>query len=134
MERIFEKYERNEYGYIVATISTSLAKILKSNTNNVVFSEASIKKNMKHHPDIKEEVYKRLDEIVGRTHLIVRDSERNIAIALYMDEMYHYALKATRSGNVIFLTSFRRTKQKDIDRLRKKARKGKVQILKDFMP
>jgi hypothetical protein len=48
--------------------------------------------------------------------------------------MYHYSLKGTKTGKAVFLTSFRKTKIKDVNRLRKKGRKGKIRIIKDFMP
>ena len=48
--------------------------------------------------------------------------------------MYHYALKTTASGKQLFLTSFRKTRIKFINKLRDKGKKGKIKILKDNLP
>ncbi|BCD61368.1 hypothetical protein NitYY0826_C0207 [Nitratiruptor sp. YY08-26] len=101
-----------------------MAKILTSIETQVIFSEESLKKNLNHHKDLTEEDYLKLDEIIGKTHFTAKDGEKTLAVALYFDEMYYYALKATKIGRAIFLTSFRKTKLKDIERLRKKA--GKI--------
>jgi ribosomal protein L10 len=38
--------------------------------------------------------------------------------------------KTTKTLNTIFLTSFRKTSQHDINRLRNKLQKGKIEIIK----
>ncbi|WP_281950268.1 hypothetical protein [Nitrosophilus kaiyonis] len=134
MKKFKTKYLKNEYGYLIGNISSELAKILTSVETKVVLSEESLRKNLDHHKDLTEEDYLKLDEIIGRTHFIAKDGEKTLAIAFYSDDMYHYALKATKTGKAIFLTSFRKTKEKDIERLRRKGRKNKIKIIKDFMP
>ena len=118
----------------MGTISSELAKILTSIDTKVILGEESLKKNQKHHKDLLEDDYLKLDEIIGRSHFVAKDGCKTVAIALYNEQMYHYALKATKSGKAIFLTSFRKTKKKDIERLRKKGKSGRIQIIKDFMP
>ena len=134
MKKFREKYKKHEYGYLVGTISAELAKTLASIETKVILSEASLQKNLKNHNDLSEEDYLRLDEIIGKTHFIAKDGDRTLAVALFLEEMYHYALKTTKTGKAIFLVSFRKTKIKDIQRLRKKGKSGKIKILKDFMP
>ncbi len=134
MKKFREKYPKNKYGYLIGTISSELAKILTSVDTKVIFSEESLKKNQKHHMDLTEDDYLRLDEIIGKSHFVAKDGQRTVAIAFYDEQMYHYALKATATGKVVFLTSFRKTKTTDIKRLRKKGKAGKIQIIKDFMP
>ena len=134
MKNFKSKYPKNEHGYLIGTISSELAKIIASVDTKVILSEESLRKNQKHHKDLTEDDYLKLNEIIGRSHFVAKDGQRTVAIAFYGEQMYHYALKATKTGKAIFLISFRKTKEKDIERLRKKGRSGKIQILKDFMP
>ena len=134
MKKFKSKYQKNEHGYLIGTISSELAKIIASVNTRVILSEESLKKNLKHHKDLTENDYLKLDEIIGRSHFVAKDGQKTVAIAFYGEQMYHYALKATKTGKAIFLTSFRKTKEKDIERLRKKGKLGKIQVIKDFMP
>jgi hypothetical protein len=128
------KYQKNHLGFKVSNIAHALAFELSCSTTIVVLSEETLVKNLKHHPDLKENDYLKLEEIIGKSNFILKDGLKMIAVALQKDELYHYALKATKSGKAIFLTSFRITRSKDIERLRKKAEKGNAKILKDNLP
>ena len=77
-----------------------------------------------------------LDEIVGKSHFVAKDGDKTVAIVLDKEskQLYHYALKATKSGKGLFLTSFRKTNKISIDKIRKKAKENKVKILKDNLP
>ena len=134
MERVKNKYPKNHMGYIVGQISTVLAEILLSETQVVVLSEASLEKNLNNHPDLLPEDYLKLDEIIGKSHFVCQDGTHTVAIAIKHTTLYHYALKSTQTGEAIFLTSFRKTNMKDVNRFRNRAKKGKVNILKDTLP
>jgi hypothetical protein len=134
MKQFYKKYNKNDFGYEVGSISLVLANILCSNTRNVTMSHDTLTKNLNHHPDLEVSDYLLLDEIVGKSNFIVKDGDKTVAIVLQHNQLYHYALKSTKSGNGLFLTSFRRTRKKQIDRLRNKARQGKIKVIKDFLP
>ena len=131
-----QKFLKNSYGYEIGKISSALATILLSQTRIVTLSKDTLKKNLSHHPDLHENDYLLLGEIVGKSHFVAKDGDRTVAIMLHKDskELYHYALKSTTTGKQLFLTSFRKTRQKSINRLRKKAREKKIIILKDNLP
>ena len=75
-----------------------------------------------------------LDEIVGKSNFVAKDGDRTVAIVLQHNKLYHYALKSTKSGKGLFLTSFRRTNEISVEKIRKKKKTGKVKILKDNLP
>ncbi len=134
MNKFNEKYMKNEYGYIVGKISSTLAKLLNSKTQSVILSYDTLIKNLKHHPDLTQEEYLLLDKIIGKSHFIAQDGKHTLAIILEHSKLYHYTLKITKTGKAIFLTSFRRTNEISIEKIRKKDKKGKVRIIKDHLP
>jgi len=136
MERFRDQYDLGDDGWIVATIPEEWAKILGASTCKVVFSEVSFAKNRRHHTDLRMEEYLLLGDIVGKGHLILRDSVKTLSVVYcHIDgQMYHYVLKRTDSGETIFLTSFRRTGEKDIVRLRNKIKKRGGKIIKEGLP
>ncbi len=134
MERIKSTFSRNSDGYIVGKISTVLANILLSKTDEVVFSEISLAKNFDNHPDLIIEDYLLLPDIIGKSHFVLQDGIRTVAIVLERKTMYHYVLKCTNTGESLFLTSFRQTRDGDLKRLRNKAKKNNLKILKDILP
>ena len=134
MERIKSTFPRNSDGYIVGKISTVLANILFSKTDEVVFSEVSLAKNFDNHPDLIIEDYLLLPDIIGKSHFVLQDGKRTVAIVLERQTMYHYVLKCTNTGESLFLTSFRQTRDRDLKRLRNKAKKNNLKILKDILP
>jgi hypothetical protein len=134
MEHFYKKYNQNDLGYEVGSISIVLANILCSNTRGVIMSYDTLKKNLDHHPDLKVDDYLLLDEIVGRSSFIAKDGDKTVAIVLQYNQLYHYALKSTKSGNGLFLTSFRRTNKISVDKIRKKHKEKKVKIIKDNLP
>jgi len=134
MDKFCKKYVKKELGYEICDISVVLAEILQSKITKVTLSDETIKKNLKHHSDLIEQDYLKLDEIIGKSHFIAKDGDRTVAIVLQNNELYHYALKSTLSGKAIFLTSFRRTNKISIDKIRKKQKQGKVKIIKDNLP
>jgi len=134
MERFKLQSTLNPFGYVIGKISVPLSSLLLSQTQTVIFSQASLEKNLNNHKDLLPEDYLKLNDIVGRGHFMAQDGEKTVAIVLEQSVLYHYALKCTQSGEALFLTSFRKTNMNDVTRIRKKGEKGKVIILKDTLP
>ena len=136
MEKFYKKYKKNEFGFEIGNISVVLANILQSKTKKVTLSDETLRKNLKHHPDLSENDYLQLDEIIGKSHFVAKDGDKTVAIVFNKEskQLYHYALKATKSGKGLFLTSFRKTRMKQVDRLRMKAKNKVIKILKDNLP
>jgi len=134
MEKFYKKYNKSSLGYEIGNISFVLANILESSSTKVIMSEDTITKNLNHHPDLSQNDYLLLDEIIGKSHLVAKDDDRMVAIVIEKNKLYHYALKSIKSGKALFLTSFRRTNSISIDKIRNKHKKGKVEIIKDNLP
>jgi len=136
MEKFYKKYKLLEDGYSVGIISVVLSKILISKTRVVTISDETLTKNLNHHPDLTVDDYLLLDDIVGKSHFVAKDGKKTVAIVLNRrnKQLYHYALKATKSGKGLFLTSFRKTNKISIDKIRKKDKQKKVTIIKDNLP
>ena len=136
MKKFKNKFKTNHYGYEIGKISITLSNLLLCKTKTVTLSNDTLIKNLNHHPDLNEDDYLLLDDIVGKSHLIAQDGEKTVAIVLNKNnnQLYHYALKSTKSGEALFLTSFRKTNNISINKIRKKSKKGKVKIIKDNLP
>lgn len=133
-KKFCQKYKKSSLGFEVGKISQLLAEKLLSKSVIVIMSEETLAKNLRHHPDLDEEEYLKLDMILGKSHFIVKDGNKMLAVVLEETRLYHYALKSTKSGKALFLTSFRRTNKISIEKIRKKCKQGKVVILKDNLP
>ena len=136
MDKFYKKYKKNEFGFEIGSISVVLANILSTKTRTVTLSNDTLAKNLRHHPELTESEYVMLDDIVGKSHFVAKDGNKTVAIVLDKDSkrLYHYALKSTSSGKGLFLTSFRRTRIKQVNRLREKNKQGKVKVIKDNLP
>ena len=117
--------------YIIGNCDNLIQTTIRSNTNQVVISEVTIDKNIKHHSDLTIEDYQVLDNILLNYGLLVKDGDKTAGIIYAKEQQYYYALKSTKSGDTIFLTSFRKTNVHDIKRIRNKSKKGLVNIIVD---
>ncbi|WP_420996231.1 phage minor head protein [Cupriavidus sp. 30B13] len=53
--------------------------------------------------------YWRVQNVIERAQLVVRDGDVSLVFVRQEDRLYHAVIKATRSGKALFLTSFRET-------------------------
>jgi hypothetical protein len=70
--------------------------------------------------------YQILPEIISRAQVIIQDSAQTLVFIKLKNVLYHAVIKSTPKGDELFLTSFRRTDQAGLDRMRKKG-----EIIKD---
>lgn len=96
----------------------------------VVLSDESLAKNLAHHPDLTLEDYRSLPTAGEHPVLIVQDGPTTVVIVSREGEMLWSVVKATRTGDEMFVTSVRRTGPADIAKLRR--RKG-AKVLLDEM-
>lgn len=84
-----------------------------------VLSAESLTKNLKHHPELSIEDYRRLPLAGEDPLLIVQDSPRSVVVITRgADRLMWTAVKATRIGDEVYVTSYRRTRAAGIARLR----------------
>jgi SPP1 gp7 family putative phage head morphogenesis protein len=73
-----------------------------------------------HHKDITVEDYMKLQTIIEEAQVIVQDGANTMVFIEMGGRYYHAAIKATRTGDALYLTSLRQTDLKGIERAKKK--------------
>ena len=133
MQKIIQFFKSKEITkagyYILGVANLKIIETLLSKTNKIVISEQTIIKNINHHKDLTLKDYENLCKIIGNFDILIKDGQYTVGIVNYQFSNYYYTLKSTKSGNTIFLTSFRKTSQHDIKRLKNKLLKGKIEII-----
>ena len=114
--------EKPEGQWPVMRLPDDAAKAIKASDPVARLSADSLTKNQAHHPELTLEDYQALPEL-GRPDFVVQDSEQTLVLVRRGKTWYSAAVKATQSGETTFVTSFRKTGEADVDRLR---RRGEV--------
>lgn len=115
--------------FIIGMINQIIVDSINAKVSHVVISEVSLIKNLNHHKDLDIVDYKRLSYIVVNHHIVVQDGEKTVGVVHIEKNKYYFALKATVSGETIFMTSFRKTSDFDLKRLKKKVEKKKAILI-----
>jgi len=102
---------------------------LQVKTDIVLFSAASARKNLEHHPDLTLDDYYKLSQVGTTVDLVVQDGATSVVLIRKEYVIYWVAVKATKTKESLFLTSFRRSHEQDIQRL---LRKGKIIYQKEW--
>lgn len=119
----------NDGHFIIGLIHQIIVDAINAKVSHVVISEVSLIKNLNHHEDLDIIDYKRLSYIVFNHHIILQDGDKTVGVVHIKEDKYYFALKATASGETIFLTSFRKTSDSDLKRLKKKVEKKKAVLI-----
>lgn len=95
--------------YPVAVLDDVSRELLGATTRVVRVSDETMLKQLIHRDgqDLGLADYAMLQETIEQAQLIVRDSESTLVFIRRGDRLYHAAIKKTRSGKALFLTSFR---------------------------
>ena len=113
----------------VAIVDEAIRDAIGSKTQVVTLSDQTLAKNLDRHPEIGIEDYRKLPQVVREAQLVVQDGDNTFVFLQRDEKLYFGAVKSTRSGEGMFLTSFRLARLSDADAVR---RKGKV--LRDLLP
>ena len=95
--------------YPVAVLDDVSRELLGATTRVVRVSDETMLKQLIHRDgqDLGLADYAMLQETIEQAQLIVRDSESTLVFIRRGGRLYHAAIKKTRSGKALFLTSFR---------------------------
>jgi hypothetical protein len=66
---------------------------------------------------------------MNNRHVVVQDGKKTVGVVHMKEDKYYFALKATASGETVFLTSFRKTSDSDLKRLKKKVEQKKAILI-----
>lgn len=103
----------------VAQLPADIALQLDARTFEVLLSRQTALKQAKH-PEITPESYAMLNDLL-KEGTRVYDRERHVIVIWRKDQPYVAVLKVTASGEYVFLQSFRRSDQKNIESLLKRS-------------
>lgn len=107
----------------VGRLDDALADAIGARTRVPLLSAQTLAKNREAHPEVTLEEYLRLPEII-EAGLAIQDSPVSLVLVREIERRYFAALKATRSGEAIYVTSLRRMdRPQELERLK---RRGKV--------
>jgi len=115
--------------FIIGMINQLIIDAINAKVSHVVMSEVSLIKNLNHHEDLDIVDYQRLSYIILHHYAVVQDGEKTVGVIHIEENKYYFALKATASGETIFMTSFRKTSDIDLKRLKKKVEKKKAILI-----
>ena len=115
----FDSFVRNPGAWTdfpVALLDDNLQAKINAGQKVVYLSDETWAKQLERHPEILPAHYRRLPGIVADPDLVIQDGEQTIVLIRMGEEWLWAAVKATGTGRANFLTSYRITKQADIDR------------------
>lgn len=115
--------------FIIGMINQIIIDTINAKVSHVVMSEVSLIKNLNHHEDLNIVDYQKLSYIIINHHAVVQDGDKTVGVIHIEENKYYFALKATASGETIFMTSFRKTSDLDLKRLKKKVEKKKAILI-----
>jgi hypothetical protein len=132
IKSFFKNKSKDNDGFHIIGLCDDITKnTIGATTNQVVISNITIEKNIKHHTDLTIEDYNVINNIFENYSLLLKDTKHTVGVIYTKKQQYYYALKSTKSGDTIFLTSFRKTNKSDIKRIRNKSKKGLLDIIID---
>lgn len=111
----------------IADLPSEYATKIGMTGTAVFLSRATLEKNIAHHPDVVTADYVRLPLLISKPDMVIQDGERTLVATKDVDGLWLAAIKSTQTGQAAFVTSFRRTTERDIAR---KLKHG-TEILRD---
>ena len=100
----------------IADLPRQYAKQIGMIGTEIFLSTPTLEKNLAHHPDVLLTDYDRLPQLISNPDVVIQDGERTLIAAKDIAGLWLVAIKATQTGRGAFVTSFRRTTERDIAR------------------
>jgi SPP1 gp7 family putative phage head morphogenesis protein len=110
----------------VAVLPDTFREAINSKGHTVYLSAQSLAKNLLRHPELGLSDYRALQKIYEQAQLVVKDSPNTIIFYLEGVDDLFTSVKATISGDKMYLTSFRKAGLQRVNNIRKRG-----EILKD---
>ncbi|MFM9967630.1 MAG: hypothetical protein ACKVQK_04395 [Burkholderiales bacterium] len=104
---------------VVAQVPADIKNRLQAETDDVLFSSYTAQKQRRH-PEITAQSFSWLQEMLDTGERLY-DKKHHATVIHHREKPYVAVLKATSSGDKVYLQSFRRTDEKNISSLRKKS-------------
>lgn len=111
----------------IAVIPDDVKLLLTATSDVLLLSQATAIKQFREHPDIVPVDYMRVQKMLDRGELL-RDRALHLGLLQEQGKWFYAVIKATKSGESIYLQSLRRTNVSDINDIRARSqlvRQGK---------
>jgi hypothetical protein len=103
----------------IAVLSDEYMNCIGAKTSIIMLSSDTLKKNLAHHPEVTAQDYMNLQSIIECARVVVQDSKSTLVFVNAGNRTYHAAIKATRTGKGVFMTSLRLTRESYVERIKK---------------
>ncbi len=101
----------------VAVLPGDLRSMLAANTDALLLSRETAAKQYRKHPEITAEDYRRVQAMLDYGE-VRRDRGMHLGLLHEQGALYYAVIKATTTGNAVFLQTLRRTNASDINKIR----------------
>src|SRR5450830_2183034 len=109
-------FNKPEGNFPIGILQQDAAKQIGSKTQTVILSAQTMLKQLKEHPELTVDEYAIVQDAVAKGE-VIQDTPSTL-IFLLQDQGYVTVVKATKTGNATYLTSFRRLSNDDAKRER----------------
>jgi len=104
----------------VAVMDTQMQAQIGAERQTVWLSSETLAKNKAAHDELALADYRSLPERIDTAQLVVQDGGQTLVFIRANGNIYHAAVKTTRTGTANYLTSYRLSGEADVARMRKK--------------
>lgn len=116
----------------VAVIDNDMKRVLKTKSQTVILSDDSLKKIVvDDHQDVELSDLQQIPDVIEKAGFICLQKDMRICIINESNRFYYAVVKVTRDGNELFLHTFFKAQMRDVERLRRRAKAGEVEIVRD---
>ena len=111
----------------IAIIPVDIRESLGTSASVLSFSQDTAAKQYREHPDITPDDYRRVQDMLDRGE-VRRDRALHLGILQDQGRWFYAVIKATKTGNAVWLQSLRRSNPDDVEAIR--ARSEVIRIMK----
>jgi hypothetical protein len=104
-------WEIRVFQFLIGKLKTSRTVLLSSDT---------LAKQRRDHPEIPNALYRAVQGVIDEAFLVVQDLDTTLVFVDRQEHLIHIALKATRRGDGLYITSLRYTNEADVQRIRRR--------------
>lgn len=108
-------FVRNPHGHLpVGRMATETQQALGAQTDMVLLSADTMEKQLSHHAELSEEDYARLPVVLSQPDAVMEKGERRILLLRLEENVMAAVLKATASGDGVYVVSYHRVRPKGV--------------------
>jgi hypothetical protein len=103
-------------------LDTQATTWLNTKADSLVLSRASMLKQLRNHPDLKTSDYRLIPDLLRASSNVFRQTNGNLVFYSSVEgTLYKLVMKATGSGEEVFLVSFTKSSLRDLAREKRRS-------------